>query len=115
MRSPASSSGWSPDSTITSFAPPSSSRAASDGVAGAGLRVLDRDLDARRQHALDCIAVRSQHHDDPLGAGLARRLDRPQESGRPQSGCSTLGMLERIRVPRPAAMIRTVGTVTASW
>ena len=29
--------------------------------------------------------------------------------GRPQTGCSTLGSEERMRVPSPAAMIRTVG------
>ena len=30
-------------------------------------------------------------------------------SGRPQSGCSTFGSRDRMRVPRPAAMIRTEG------
>ena len=29
--------------------------------------------------------------------------------GRPQTGCRTLGSEERMRVPSPAAMIRTVG------
>ena len=32
--------------------------------------------------------------------------------GRPQTGCRTLGTDERIRVPSPAAMIRTVGPLT---
>src|SRR5262245_10676653 len=32
--------------------------------------------------------------------------------GRPQTGCSTLGMLERMRVPSPAAMTRTVSPLT---
>ena len=33
-------------------------------------------------------------------------------SGRPQSGCRTLGSAERMRVPSPAAMITTVGADT---
>src|SRR5215208_8286720 len=32
--------------------------------------------------------------------------------GRPQTGCSIFGTDERIRVPSPAAMIRTVGPLT---
>ena len=32
--------------------------------------------------------------------------------GRPQTGCRTLGSDERMRVPSPAAMIRTVGPLT---
>src|SRR4051794_40012490 len=34
-------------------------------------------------------------------------------SGRPQSGCRTLGSAERMRVPSPAAMMTTVGADTA--
>ena len=34
-------------------------------------------------------------------------------SGRPQSGCRTLGVAERMRVPSPAAMMTTVGADTA--
>src|SRR5689334_21690894 len=34
-------------------------------------------------------------------------------SGRPQRGCRTLGVAERIRVPRPAARITMVGAVMA--
>ena len=33
---------------------------------------------------------------------------------RPHSGCSTFGTAERIRVPSPAARIRTVGAVTGA-
>jgi hypothetical protein len=37
-----------------------------------------------------------------------------ETSARPQIGCRTLGIAERIRVPWPAAMIRTVGALTAA-
>ena len=83
------------------------------GVAGARRRVLDRDLDVGRQTRLGPRRLSPRHDDDPLGAGLAGSLDRPPEqSGRPHSGCSTFGSLERMRVPRPAAMISTAGKFT---
>ena len=34
--------------------------------------------------------------------------------GRPHTGCRTLGREERMRVPSPAAMIRTVGAASAA-
>ena len=40
-------------------------------------------------------------------AGTGHRI-----SGRPQSGCRTLGSAERMRVPSPAAMMTTVGAGT---
>ena len=44
----------------------------------------------------------------------ASRADRIGQAiiGRPQIGCRTFGTDERIRVPSPAAMIRTVGPLT---
>ena len=47
-------------------------------------------------------------------AAPASRADRIGQTiiGRPQIGCRTFGTDERIRVPSPAAMIRTVGPLT---
>jgi hypothetical protein len=46
----------------------------------------------------------------PAPASRAARIGQAT-IGRPQTSCRTLGTEERIRVPRPAAMIRAVGAV----
>jgi hypothetical protein len=47
----------------------------------------------------------------PAPASWAARIGH-DTSARPQIGCRTFGMADRIRVPWPAAMIRTVGALT---
>ena len=110
---PASSSGWSPESTITSLEPRERLARAQDRVARAGGRILDRDLDAGRQHAPHVLALAAEHHDDRSAPASRAASTGHSSSGRPQSGCSTFGSCERMRVPRPAAMISTEGIFTA--
>ena len=50
-------------------------------------------------------------HTRPAPASRAARTGQAI-IGRPHTGCSTFGTDERIRVPSPAAMIRTVGPLT---
>lgn len=49
----------------------------------------------------------------PAPASFAAAIGH-ETSARPQTGCRTLGMAESIRVPCPAAMIRTVGALTGA-
>ena len=48
----------------------------------------------------------------PAPASRAARIGQAT-IGRPQTGCSIFGRLERMRVPSPAAMTRTRGELTA--
>ena len=92
---------------------------------GAGVPSGDRAPRAPRPRCRRAAAGRRSRRPPaapPRGRGRARRSRRPAPRrprgrrapasatiGRPHTGCRTLGSDERIRVPSPAAMTRTVG------
>ncbi len=113
--SSASTSGTSPLSTTTVSSPPDrrSRRAARRGEHGAAGAVGDSAARRarRRRAATGSSGARGRvDDDDALGAGLERGAHRPQHQRHARRGrAASFGVRERIRVPWPAARIRTVG------
>ena len=69
---------------------------------------LNRQFDALRQHMLERPRRRVDDDHAPAPAASAARTGH-STIGSPHRSCSTFGVRERIRVPWPAARIRTVG------
>ncbi len=87
------------------------------GVAGAARRILQHEREVgrgeRRAHRVGAVA--DDHRDGPRRERRAPRRSRSETTGRPASGCSTLGSAECIRLPWPAARTTTLsGEVTGS-
>jgi hypothetical protein len=111
VRVSASTSGTSPITTTTVSPSPNSSRAAATaspvprGSAWTATTTPSGMWSARSRFGPSTTTTFAAPAASAAASGHAI-------SGRPQSGCSTLGTEERIRVPSPAARMTTVGAGT---